>query len=705
MAEREESLAGSEFVASREVRTGYLSGPGFVDTPVRYSVVDGVAIFDGCIDMGPAEEVAARAERIRATRNTQESNGGSGPGSPGATIGADQAEPIEMKGVGLPPDSAFLWTDGIVPFVVDGTLPNAVRVTQAIAHLEANTGIRFVPRTNHANWVRFVRNSESWSSSAVGMRGGEQLIRVSDGAVMGTVVHECMHALGVLHEQSRCDRDTFVSINYANIQDGFESNFDRFCDGYRDYLDYDYGSIMHYPATAFSRNGQPTIVPVQSGVTIGQRAAMSVIDRLTIAEMYSRFTGRGHTGVWRARSGRQALWVNANWDSFRAKWEEWAKQGLRLIDVNVRVAGNETRYSGVWQEGTGGYGLWVNASWESFRAKWEEWAKQGLRLADMHVLRVGKEDRYSGVWLPGTGGYGLWVNASWDSFRAKWEEWAKQGLRLVDVNVQNVGGQTRYSGVWLPGAGGHGLWANASWESFRAKWEEWAKQGLRLVDVNVHQEAGDNRYTGVFLPGTDGYYLWANVPWESLRARWEQLGAQGLRLVDYEFTEPATADAGALDSAGTPAQHRTAEDIPVGAGGIVGESGRIEPSRAEANQIGADPTGPVTYADARTAAAAGQGGLATASATARAFDGDGSGGFGGLVAADAAVGAPATASANDGAGGAVFADRNRPATTDTSATPGGDGVGAAVGAGDGNEGASYRNGTSPNRGGLAMSRN
>jgi hypothetical protein len=549
-------VTSQDLVASREVRLGFLSGPGFTDAPVRYSVVDGIAIFNGCIDMGPADLVEARAEQVRTRRVSTDT----GPAD--AT-----APPIEMKGIGVEPDSAFLWPNGVVPFVIDSGLPNQARVTQAIAHFNDNSSIRLVARTNQANYVRFVRNPNAgWSSSAVGMQGGEQLIRLSDGATMGTTVHECCHALGILHEQSRCDRDQFVTINYANIQDGFESNFDRFCDGFTDYFDYDYDSIMHYPGTAFGINGATTIVPLQSGVTIGQRAGLSFGDRVTIAHMYARFTGSGHTGVFRAGSGKYALWVNVPWDSFKAKWEEWAAQGLRLVDINVRRVGNETRYSGVWLAGTGGYGLWANATWASFQAKWQEWAGQGLRLVDMHVLRVGGENRYSGVWRAGTGGYGLWVNSSWDGFKAKWQEWAGQGLRLVDINVQNIGGENRYSGVWLAGTGGYGLWANSSWDGFKAKWQEWAGQGLRLVDINVHQDGGQNRYTGVWLAGTGGYYLWANVPWESFRARWQQQGANGLRLVDYEFTEPAAADAQSLDFTGAPVAE--VDGTPIGAGGI-----------------------------------------------------------------------------------------------------------------------------------------
>jgi hypothetical protein len=36
----------------------------------------------------------------------------------------------------------------------------------------------------------------------------------------------------------------------------------------------------------------------------------------------------------------------------------------------------------VFRQGTGGHYLWANVTWEGFRAKWEELAAQGLRLVD-----------------------------------------------------------------------------------------------------------------------------------------------------------------------------------------------------------------------------------------------------------------------------------------------------------------------------------
>ena len=49
---------------------------------------------------------------------------------------------------------------------------------------------------------------------------------------------------------------------------------------------YDYGSIMHQPANAYSIDGSPTIEPIDPLAMIGQRTALSKGDIELINSLY-----------------------------------------------------------------------------------------------------------------------------------------------------------------------------------------------------------------------------------------------------------------------------------------------------------------------------------------------------------------------------------------------------------------------------------
>jgi hypothetical protein len=111
--------------------------------------------------------------------------------------------------------------------------------------------------------------------------------------VLLTLIFQAMHALGVYHMQSATERDDFVKIVWENIQTGAESNFLSYSSDKIDMFGapYDYGSVMHYSDTAFTRNGKRTITPkkeLDDGIIMGQRKRMTQHDIDRINAMYCK---------------------------------------------------------------------------------------------------------------------------------------------------------------------------------------------------------------------------------------------------------------------------------------------------------------------------------------------------------------------------------------------------------------------------------
>jgi astacin len=98
----------------------------------------------------------------------------------------------------------------------------------------------------------------------VGKTGGRQTLSLGNGCIQkGIIIHgkyfrfafqlmlskrnlEMMHAVGFFHEQSRTDRDNYITIMWANIQPGMQGQFEKYSPVTIQTLgsDYDFASIM-----------------------------------------------------------------------------------------------------------------------------------------------------------------------------------------------------------------------------------------------------------------------------------------------------------------------------------------------------------------------------------------------------------------------------------------------------------------------------
>jgi hypothetical protein len=143
------------------------------------------------------------------------------------------------------------WPGGTVYYDFDASVTAAQMAIaiDAMAEWTAAANVVFQPRTNEPNYVRFV--SGSVNTSYVGMIGGQQAITIVSWDYPFIVCHEICHALGFYHEHQRPDRDTYVTINWPNIQSGYAFAFSLLA-GASTYTTYDFDSVMHYSQCAFS---------------------------------------------------------------------------------------------------------------------------------------------------------------------------------------------------------------------------------------------------------------------------------------------------------------------------------------------------------------------------------------------------------------------------------------------------------------------
>jgi hypothetical protein len=193
------------------------------------------------------------------------------------------------------------WEWGVIPYEMAPNFTDAerARIRAAMDTWQRVAPITFVPRTTQSGFLAVTRDevADPQTASPCFAAVGHQLGRMSRinlgsscSASSGIIVHELGHVLGFHHEHQRSDRDSYITIDLGNVTGNARFAFNKFTIPV--FGPYDFGSIMHYGATAFALDlSRPTIIPLpqyqsQAG-QMGQRTAASDNDHNLMELLYN----------------------------------------------------------------------------------------------------------------------------------------------------------------------------------------------------------------------------------------------------------------------------------------------------------------------------------------------------------------------------------------------------------------------------------
>ena len=182
---------------------------------------------------------------------------------------------------------ARLWPNNTVVYQFSSNLGTNLRnlTLSAMRAWESRTNIKFKQRNGEGTYVNIFYDSSQYRT-AYATIGAGGVVAIGYDPDLTLLIHELGHTLGLVHEQTRSDRDNYVTVHYNNIEESAKFNYAKTSDVRRLTTSFDLNSIMLYQSHFFSKNGYWTMTTKTGGYLNGAQRSISNLDAQGVNILY-----------------------------------------------------------------------------------------------------------------------------------------------------------------------------------------------------------------------------------------------------------------------------------------------------------------------------------------------------------------------------------------------------------------------------------
>lgn len=223
--------------------------------------------------------------------------------------------------------------------------------------------------------------------------------------------------------------------------------------------------------------------------------------RLSTVSGYTCGGQERYIALWEKKAGAEwAARHGLSGQDYQAAFDDFNKKGFRLIHVSGYGVGNQAKFAAIWDKSAGpSWAARHNLTAAQYQKAFDDFSKQGFRLVHVSGYVVNNVEYFAGIWEKSAGNYIARHNLTSSQYQQAFNDFTKQGYVLKTVSGYTKNGTNLYAAIWEKEASP--LWGarhGVSNGNYQYVFDNMYYQGYKPVYVNAYASGNSCEYNAIW---------------------------------------------------------------------------------------------------------------------------------------------------------------------------------------------------------------